>query len=675
MISHPFRSPGSDMRLRVFAFLLGLLSLAVCAGGQTVDLSKDRVPVTELNGPWRFHAGDDPAWAVPGFDDSGWSRVTADKPWTEQGYKDYGGTAWYRLSVVLPARHDALTLYLPSVTASFQVFANGKLIGQNGQLPPHPGVIQQSRILLPIADDLAGPDRKMLLAVRVWSDPGLTADSPGGIYPAPRIGDARAIARARELEGRELYWQYSGSLVELFGNLLPALASLWLFVLRRKEREYLWFGVYLLLWSVFHVVELYAVFLPTPLIPWNIIISFLMAVGLCLIFEFYAALLRQRRGWLFRAGIFFAIMLPCSIFAVTFWPSLGTEAVIGVTSIAYQACVAAMLYRAVRGGSKDARVLLVARGLQLALSILNVLGALPYISGLAWMQAVAAFLQTGIRWPFPLEFRSLLGDLENIAILVVLLLRYARTSQKEERMEAELEAARTVQQVLIPAELPPVQGFAISSVYKPAGQVGGDFFQIIPTANGGVLVVVGDVSGKGMPAAMTVSLLVGTMRTLAHFTQSPGEMLAAMNQRMLARSVGGFTTCLALRFDSDGGITIANAGHLAPYRGHEELPLENGLPLGLDAKAIYVESSFQLAVGDQLTLLTDGVVEARSKVGELFGFERTGAVASGSAESIAQAAQGFGQEDDITVLTITRIGLHEEPIIQLAAPVPPPAVA
>src|ERR1035438_8120636 len=101
------------MRLRAFAFLLGLLSLAVCARGQAVDLDKDRVPVTELSGPWRFHVGDDPAWAIPGFDDSGWSLVTADEPWTEQGYKGYSGTAWYRLSVLLPARHGSMALYLP----------------------------------------------------------------------------------------------------------------------------------------------------------------------------------------------------------------------------------------------------------------------------------------------------------------------------------------------------------------------------------------------------------------------------------------------------------------------------------------------------------------------------------------------------------------------------------
>jgi len=186
--------------------------------------------------------------------------------------------------------------------------------------------------------------------------------------------------------------------------------------------------------------------------------------------------------------------------------------------------------------------------------------------------------------------------------------------------------------------------------------VGGDFFQILPCTKGGVLAVIGDVSGKGMPAAMTVSLLVGTVRTLAHFTQSPGEILAAMNQRMLGRSSGGFTTCLVLRADADGQLTVANAGHIAPYLAGNELPLENGLPLGLSAESTYAESTFQLAERQQLTLLTDGVVEAREKSGALFGFERTAAISRESAENIAQAAQAFGQDDDITALTLARTG-------------------
>ncbi|MGO9337449.1 MAG: PP2C family protein-serine/threonine phosphatase [Terracidiphilus sp.] len=224
------------------------------------------------------------------------------------------------------------------------------------------------------------------------------------------------------------------------------------------------------------------------------------------------------------------------------------------------------------------------------------------------------------------------------------------------RAETELEAARAVQQVLIPEEIPSLPAFKIESVYKPAGQVGGDFFQILPTAHGGVLIVIGDVSGKGMPAAMTVSLLVGTFRTLAHYTANPGEILAAMNRRMLVRSKDGFTTCLVLRADADGTLTVANAGHLPPYCNDEELAMDGGLPLGIHAESTYEEARLELRPGAQITLLTDGVVEARSNTGELFGFARAQNLSSKSAEQIAEAARAFGQEDDITVVTLALAG-------------------
>jgi serine phosphatase RsbU (regulator of sigma subunit) len=269
---------------------------------------------------------------------------------------------------------------------------------------------------------------------------------------------------------------------------------------------------------------------------------------------------------------------------------------------------------------------------------------------------------------------NLLGDLTNSFVLALLILRFARSRQDEERLKSELEAARMVQQVLVPAENPTIPGFDIEAVYKPAGQVGGDFYQIIPTALGGALIAIGDVSGKGMPAAMTVSLLVGTFRTLAHYTHNPADILRAMNQRMLARSKGGFTTCLVLRIDADGSVTLANAGHLAPYLGAQELAIDCGLPLGLAAEAVYIESPFHLDTSQELTLLTDGIAEARAKSGELFGFERTASISILSAEHIAATAKAFGQEDDITVLKIRRCPVPEPAGVPMTA-APSPSVA
>jgi len=124
---------------------------------------------------------------------------------------------------------------------------------------------------------------------------------------------------------------------------------------------------------------------------------------------------------------------------------------------------------------------------------------------------------------------------------------------------------------------------------------------------------------------------------------------------MIGRTQGGFTTCLVLHADADGKLTVANAGHLSPYLAGSELAVDGGLPLGLAASAVYTDFEFVLETAQQLTLMTDGVVESRNKTGELFGFERTANLSAQPAEVIAQTAQQFGQDDDITVLTVARI--------------------
>ena len=267
-----------------------------------------------------------------------------------------------------------------------------------------------------------------------------------------------------------------------------------------------------------------------------------------------------------------------------------------------------------------------------------------------------SWLEKGDRlfqWPFPISVPNVADFLFQISILAILV-RFARSRRDEERQASELETARVVQRVLVPADVPAIPGFRIQSVYKPAGQVGGDFFQIIPLPAGGVLVAIGDVSGKGMPAAMMVSLLVGRLQALAEASNSPAEILKGLNRGLHVRSRGGFTTCLILRADRGGTLTIANAGHISPYRNGAEMAVERGLPRGLSEDASYSESRFRLVENEQLTLVTDGVVEARGKDGELFGFARTEAISNRPAEDIAQVAQSFGQDDDISVISVTR---------------------
>ncbi len=202
---------------------------------------------------------------------------------------------------------------------------------------------------------------------------------------------------------------------------------------------------------------------------------------------------------------------------------------------------------------------------------------------------------------------------------------------------------------------------AIASVYHPAREVGGDFFQIIPLHDETTLVAIGDVSGKGLKAAMNVALIIGTIRTLAEFETDPTKILAGLNRRLFGRMQGGFTTALLLKLDGFGHCTLANAGHLPPFFNTNELTLNESLPLGIVAEAEFENQQLILRKGDCLALYTDGVPEARSKKGELYGFERTRILLSNtfSAEPVAQAARDCGQEDDITVLTIHTIAEYE----------------
>jgi serine phosphatase RsbU (regulator of sigma subunit) len=197
--------------------------------------------------------------------------------------------------------------------------------------------------------------------------------------------------------------------------------------------------------------------------------------------------------------------------------------------------------------------------------------------------------------------------------------------------------------------------------HRPAQEVGGDFFQIIPLEAehlGSTIIVLGDVSGKGLKAAMTVSLIVGSIRTLVETTASPAQILAGLNRRLAGRLDGGFATCIALRLDPDGLCTMAAAGHPAPFLNRQEIDLPGALPLGILPTTAYQEFPRPLQPGDYLALYTDGLLEARSASGELYGFDRLTILFGNhrSAEEASAAAVAFGQDDDITVLTLTCIG-------------------
>jgi hypothetical protein len=249
-----------------------------------------------------------------------------------------------------------------------------------------------------------------------------------------------------------------------------------------------------------------------------------------------------------------------------------------------------------------------------------------------------------------------IGFYLSVFAVAALLTRQTWKRWKEgDDLRIEFAAGRELQQQLVPHDLPSVCNLRMGAAYLPAKDVGGDFYQVIELADCSILLLLGDVSGKGLKAAMTGLVTIGAFNVIARETSSPAVLLHRLNSEICRLRGEGFITCLCARISPDGSITMANAGHLSPYRNSEELEVESGLPLGLVPGIDYPETTLQLAPGDTFTLLSDGVVEAQSPSGELFGFDRTREIIDRPAAAIAEAALAFGQQDDITVFTLAYV--------------------
>lgn len=235
--------------------------------------------------------------------------------------------------------------------------------------------------------------------------------------------------------------------------------------------------------------------------------------------------------------------------------------------------------------------------------------------------------------------------------------RRIRIELEKASLEGEFAAAREIQRLMVPEELPPAPGYAIESIYRPAAQVGGDFFQVIPLVGDQTLVVVGDVSGKGLSAAMIVSMLIGMLHTISRISHEPAQILTELNNRLFeSKHGGGFVTCLAVRLDPSGRIALANAGHLPPWLNGAEITFAGSTPLSILASVTPEQAVLEMRHGDRLTLITDGVVEARDLHGTLFGFDRTESLLGQKVSplALADAASRHGQDDDLTVISILR---------------------
>jgi sigma-B regulation protein RsbU (phosphoserine phosphatase) len=644
------RNQARNTNFFISAALLLLAMAHVCLSAQTFNLQTDHEPVTSLEGLWRFHPGDDPRWAAPDFDDSAWPRIRSDRPWHLQGYPNLSGYAWYRFTLQIPANAPQKVLLLPPIYTGYQVYADGLLIGSRASTSPSrmPSFAYNPQTY-PLPNPPNHAAHALHIAIRVWEYPLLASQDLGGtLTGGAAVGDAEPIAiRYRAILNRYSIINATPYACAILAAVV-GLTVLALFFFHRADREYLWFAVFLLLSTLNYALEVNG-WDNIPFLPYRFLDELAVALGIVAVIFFFSIILqihRSAQGHIFAA---LAALSPLSLLSYYFqWGSIGFSYVLQLSLLlpAYFWILTVLTIRTLRG-EPVARLLFPPGLLYYGGTIYLAVASIAH-----WLQWKDFRPKILLRTPYIVELPDALFVIFVLALLIFLVRRFSLGRRQEERLSTEIAAARTVQSILIPQRLPDTPGFAVQSIYLPASEVSGDFFQVLALAEGGFLLAIGDVSGKGLPAALMVSLLVGSFNQAAEYTSQPAAILVALNRRLSERSSGAFATCVVLRAQPSGLLTFANAGHLSPYIAGKEFPLPSGLPLGILPGTAYDEKTLHLEPGDVVTLLTDGVIEARNRSGELFGFDRAQSISEQTASEIAHSAQAFGQEDDITVLKI-----------------------
>jgi sigma-B regulation protein RsbU (phosphoserine phosphatase) len=570
----------------------------------------------------RMARGDDPRWADPAFDDRGWETVARRRVRPMEDAKE--NRFWLRMRVTVPDAVPGEPAAVSVFGCPCEVFLDGVRLGATGDLNAARPQTTNDLTVFPVPAALGG--RSAVLAVRLYNPPGReAANEPfsGRIRLLPVRDGGRVAAERQEvllpyvvrlifavlalggLLAAALGQRNDPLILGMLGYVCSVLANavLILFPPTNSADNYAW------VWLVV-----------IPVTPLLVFVQWQLA-GLPIQRNWVAALLAGylvlRIPWY--AGLFLAKPAP--------WTPLAA----GVFLIPSVVDLGLASYAAARGWPRSPRPV---RFLMAAVVTTFVINLITRLAGQGWIPGLlAGQVSTVVSLAFTI-------------FATAYIIRTGRERRAEqERLRSEMESAQTVQALLLNQALPA----EVEAIYFPASEVGGDFYQVLERADGSRVVLVGDVSGKGLKAAMLVSATIGMLRR--EKSSSPGAILAGLNDALAGHTGGGFVTCCCARFGADGTVTIANAGHPSPYCDGREAEAAAGLPLGVVAGVAYEES---VVPGERFTFVSDGVVEAENAQRELFGFDRTREISTKSAQEIAEAAKAWGQNDDITVVTVRR---------------------
>jgi sigma-B regulation protein RsbU (phosphoserine phosphatase) len=601
--------------------------------------------ITDIDRGWLTHEGDDASWSTSALDDSQWEFARLDDLGAAQP-----GWRWFRRHIRLSDNHPELSLLIQGGIGTYSLYLNGSRIDG-------PEILSSLSVNRPAERVYAIPEgpRDVVIALRthiptgyaVWRFPQFMSVS---------LGTPDVI----ETERQSMYHdRTSYAIPAIVINTLIAFAGLALFALYSRQRghaEYFWLGLYFLIVGTIDVIYYLQHSGFVPLV-WNVgLADPVIYAAIITQTRFTFAFGGHRLGRLWR--IYQNLLIVPAALPWLVWcgkiPSQTYMIIEPLIILPVAILLPILLFIWYRRGNREAGWLVLPSLLPPITLALYDLGSASLFFGWQRFEFLVNSITIG---PVELEPNDLGNLLFFLSSLIVIFFRFSRVSHDQARSAADIAAAREIQQQLVPESLPTLPGLHIEAAYLPAEEVAGDFYQVIEQPGGSALIVVGDVSGKGLKAAMTGTLAIGALRTLAVENLSPAELLHRLNRQICEAKNGGFITCCCARIDSQGTVTLANAGHLSPYSDGVEIEVPSGLPLGLVTDVDYAEIRFDLAPGRTLTLVSDGIVEASDASGQLYGFERTRAISSQSAAAIAAAAKAYGQDDDITVLTVARIAI------------------
>lgn len=576
----PFRRYYECGSMKKLPLLLLLLLVDLCGGlrAQTpeplpdsgaaiiIDRAHAQDWISDIDTGWRVHAGDNKEWASPGFDDSAWETVRLDNLGAAEP-----GWRWYRLRIKLHENHPDLAMLIQGGDGTYALYINGAP-ATGPQLRSLFAVKRPIERVVPL--DTEATD--VTIAFRTFTPPNYAAWRLS-LFMTASLGTQSAVENARQtMESARLY----GALPAIAINLLLMLAGIGAFALHRsqpKHSEYQWLGLYLFLLGTSNLLFGCQ---QSGLLPQSA--NFLFSDPLFYFFtiaqiEFTFRFGGRRVGRVWRVYEAF-LLVPLVLVWIT-WQGRFPSELYALVEAAIIVPVAVLLPILLliwyRQGNREAGWLILPSLFPAATISLYDIGTVSILFG--WHKA--DFLDNPIQLgPIPLQPTDLSDLFFLLAIGVAMVFRFTRVSREQARTAAELAAAREIQQRLVPASLPVLAGYHLEAAYLPAQEVGGDFYQVLSQRDGSALIVIGDVSGKGLKAAMTGALTIGALRTLAAENLGPASLLSRLNLQILDTQDSGFITCLCTRIAADGAVTMANAGHLSPFAAEKKFRSTQAFP-------------------------------------------------------------------------------------------------